>query len=284
MRIFFLTLGVGVLGGTAYLLRKYYLNRSTEKSQQQVEEPTSSTTNKTYNFFSTGGDSFPLKRGSKGARVLLLQQALEKLKPGIMTQYGGIDSAFGKGTADALVSMGYGKTVDEALFNQIVANEPKIIFNPQAVAKEIYQNAEAKNSAGVIYALQKIKDVPSYSAANQVYMKLGWHKKKILTDLMDVSFKEEKYDEAKDRFREEFNRIGLKHNEKSGKWSLSGFRRFKDIITIIDTYILDDQENRISISKNTILGDEQEVANGMTTFRSIDNRYGSVPSEHVKYV
>ncbi|MFN8343188.1 MAG: putative peptidoglycan-binding domain-containing protein [Cyclobacteriaceae bacterium] len=64
---------------------------------------------------SSGSDSFPLKRGSKGfAGFPLLQQALAKTSPGIS-----VDGQFGPQTASALKSAGYPETVNEATFNKI---------------------------------------------------------------------------------------------------------------------------------------------------------------------
>jgi hypothetical protein len=78
--------------------------------------------------------------------------------------------------------------------------------------------------------------------------------------------------------------MGLKLDASSGRWSLSGFAGFRDIITITDTYVIDRNKNRIPVRRNTILGDEQQVSNGMTMFKAIDNSMALVPSGHVKYV
>ena len=279
-RVFILTLSLGALGGAIYLLREYYLKHKADQSSDQT--PTPSASQRSSNSSSTG-DGFPLKKGSTGTRVTQLQEALSSLLgQNTMVQNGGIDGSFGKGTENALKLAGYGKTVSQALFNQIVKNEPTIIFNPQDLAEKLYHSAQAQSSTGVLEVLRQIKDVSQYSALNQAYKKMGFISKTIVTHLLDQSFA---YDSGtKEKIKSEFLRMGLKLDQESEQWSLSGFTAFRDIITIVDTYVVDEKQNHIRVSKNTILGDEQEVENGMTLFKSIDNSYGRVPTEHVKYV
>ncbi|MDB5274475.1 MAG: hypothetical protein JWO58_2842, partial [Chitinophagaceae bacterium] len=185
-RVFIFTLGLGAIGGAVYLAREYYLNHKTETSEDSPKQTSTSSTNKTYNFFSSGGDSFPLKKGSKGQRILQLQQALAStLGQDVMAKNGGIDGSFGAGTENALKLAGYGKTVSESLFNQIVKNEPTIIFNPQDLAEKLYHNAEAKNSSAVLDTLKQIKDVSQYTSVNDAYKKIGFVRKTIVTNLLD---------------------------------------------------------------------------------------------------
>ncbi|HSZ72477.1 MAG TPA: hypothetical protein VK750_07350 [Cytophagaceae bacterium] len=283
-RVFIVTLSFGALGGAIYLARKYYLShKASNTDQDTTQQKTSTSSSKTYNFFSSGGDSFPLKRGSKGQRVMQLQQALsDVLGQAVIAQNGGVDGSFGKGTEDALKLAGYGKTVSESLFNQIVKNEPTIVFNPQDLASKLYNGARSENINAVLELLKQIKDVPSYTAVNNEYQKIGLVKKRIVTDLLVKAFSSDSI--AKDNIKAEFTRMGLKLDPYTERWSLSGMNGLKDIITIRDTYVVDKNQNRIRVSKNTILGNEQKVSNGMTMFKAIDNSYGTVPTDHVKYV
>ncbi len=275
-KVFLCALGVGIAGGVAYYL---YEKR---KKRQETENDAGTVNNNSqniYNIFSngSGNDSFPLKRGSKGARVRQLQQALKQNDPSIK-----VDSIFGKGTESALLAAGYGKKVDEALFNQIVSNEPAILFNPQELAEKLYGSAQSRNIESVLSVLKQIKDVSQYTAVNNYYKKQGFISTTIVTNLLDKAFAADSL--AKQRIQSEFLRMGLKHHEDSGKWSLQGFSAYRDIITVTDTYIIDQQQNKIKVARNTILGDEQEVANGLTLFRAIDNTMAMVPTRDVKYV
>lgn len=285
-RVFIYALGVGAVGGAIYFAREYYLSLKAQRDQSgdTSTTSTSSNTKSVFNIFSSSAnDSFPLKKGSRGARVRQLQQALVSiLGASVFQQFSPIDGIFGTGTQNALRQAGYGTTVDEALFNQIVNNQPTIVFNPQDLAQKLYNSANAKDSNGVMSILRQIQDTTQYSAVNQSYKSIGFISKTIVTHLLDQAFVNDSL--TKERIKAEFIRMGLKLDASSGRWSLSGFAGFKDIITITDTYVIDRNKNRIPVRRNTILGDEQQVSNGMTMFKAIDNSMALVPSDHVKYV
>ncbi|QLH33378.1 MAG: hypothetical protein HWD62_14050 [Cyclobacteriaceae bacterium] len=76
--------------------------------------------------------------------------------------------------------------------------------------------------------------------------------------------------------------MGLKVSS-TGTWSLQGIRLYRDLITIRESVVMDNKGNRIPVRRNTILGDEVEVANGMTWFKSIDNSILKVPTQDVTY-
>jgi hypothetical protein len=225
----------------------------------------------------SGGDNFPLKRGSKGPRVTMLQQALLKSSPSIA-----IDGQFGPQTAGALKSAGYSEIVDEQLFNKITGgnSEMVLVFNPSGISNALYRSSQAKDLAGVLSALKQIKSVSDYASVNDYYKKQTFISRTIVTDLLEYAFK---YDEsAKAQIKNEFLRMGLKVSA-SGTWSLQGIRLYKDLITIRETVVTDSQNNKIPVRRNTILGDEMEVANGMTWFKSIDNSILKVPTQDIKY-
>jgi hypothetical protein len=285
-RVFIYALGVGAVGGAIYFAREYYLSLKAQRDQSgdMSTANASNNTKSVFNFFtSSANDSFPLKKGSRGARVRQLQEALSSIIGAeVFRKFTPIDGIFGTGTQNALRQAGYGLTVDEALFNQIVNNQPTIVFNPQDLAQKLYTFANAKDSNGVMTILRQIKDTTQYSAVNQSYKSIGFVSKTIVTHLLDQAFVSDSL--TKERIKAEFIRMGLKLDASSGRWSLSGLAGFRDIITITDTYVIDKNKNRIPVRKNTILGDEQQVSNGMTMFKAIDNSMAVVPSDHVKYV
>lgn len=282
-RILIFALGVGALGGAIYYTIQDLRNRRKAEGGHVPEASKSSST--VYNVFNSGsqGDSFPLKRGSRGARVRQLQQALANiLGLDVMNQNGGIDGIFGKGTENALRLANYPKSISEDLFKQIVDNIPTIVFNPQDLAQRLYSNASLQNLSGVLEVLKQIKNVSEYSSVNEAYKKQSLVSRTIVTHLLDTAFANDFT--AKEKIKGEFFRMGLKYSTATGKWSLAGLGELRDIITIVDTYVLDRNQNRIKVKKNTILGDEQKIENGMTLFRAIDNSLAMVPSAHVKYV
>jgi stress response protein YsnF len=287
-KVFIYALALAALGGGGYLVYDR-IKRKKLAEQNQLPSDNNDTiiinntlpasfSTITSRVLSSASDSFPLKRGSRGTRVTMLQQALAKTTPSIM-----IDGQFGPQTAGALKTAGYPEIVDETLFNKITGSTKgsvQIVFNPSALAESLYKGAQAKNLAQVMDILKQLKSVTEYSAVNEYYKKQSFISKTIVTDLLEYAFKSN--EAAKVQIRNEFLRIGLKVSS-TGTWSLQGIRLYKDIVTIRETVVTDARNNRIPVRRNTILGDELEVANGMTWFKSIDNSILKVPTQDVKY-
>jgi hypothetical protein len=288
-KVFIYALAVAALGGGGYLVydrirKKKFAeqdlfpadsNSDTIIVNNTLPVAYSSTTSK---LSASGGDSFPLKRGSKGTRVLMLQQSLSKTSPSIL-----IDGIFGPQTAGALKGAGYPEIVDEALFARITGSgngNIQVIFNPASLATGLYKAAQTRNLSEVLKSLRQVKTVSDYASVNEYYKRQTFISKTIVTDLLEYAFKGN--EAAKDQIRNEFLRMGLKMNS-SGTWSLQGFRLYKDLVTIRETVVTDSLNNKIPVHRNTILGDELEVANGMTWFRSVDNSILKVPTQDVKY-
>ena len=167
-----------------------------------------------------------------------------------------------------------------AVNRQTSSTSLQVVFNPADIAARLYRAAQQKSINEVLTILKEIKSVQDYSSVNDYYKKQSFISRTIVTDLLDYAFKSS---EANKRLiRDEFLRIGLKVNS-SGIWSLQGLRLYKDLITLRDSVVIDSKNNRIPVKKNTILGDEMEIANGMTWFRSIDNTILKVPTRDVKY-
>lgn len=292
-KVFIYALALAALGGGGFLVYDR-LKRKKQTDPNQIPSGSSAetiiinnslpvsyspaSTTRLLSSTTTRNDNFPLKRGSRGNRVTVLQQALAKTNPSIA-----IDGQFGPQTAGALKAAGYPEVVDQLLFNKItLASETAmtVIFNPGTLASTLYKAAQAKDLTGVISALKQIKSVSEYSSVNEYYKRQSFISKTIVTDLLEYAFK---YDEsAKAQIKNEFLRMGLKV-DTSGTWSLQGIRLYKDLITIRETVVTDSQNNKIPVRRNTILGDEIEVSNGMTWFKSIDNSILKVPTQDVKY-
>jgi hypothetical protein len=299
-KIFIYSLALGITGGAAYLAHGYLKRRKNNESlpgsnendsivinnnlpDRQAGLPASFVSSGSTQRRSGGSDGFPLKRGSSGPRVAQLQQALAILiGKDAMNANGGVDGKLGSGTANALKMAGYSEVVDAALFDKITGSNTKlqVVFNPSELASTLYRNAQSKNLPGVFSILNQFKSVADYSSVNDYYKKIGFVSKTIVTDLLDYAFKAS--ESSKQQIRNEFLRIGLKMND-TGRWSLQGIKSYKDIITLRETIVVDPWNNRIPVRRNTILGDEVKVGNGMTWFRSIDNNILKVPTQDVKY-
>jgi hypothetical protein len=287
-KVFVYALALAALGGGGYLVydklkRKKLAGEAIPSSGNSDtiiinNSLPASTNTTTARLISSASDSFPLKRGSRGTRVTQLQQALARTTPGLA-----IDGQFGTQTASALKAAGFSEMVDETLFNKITGSAKAsltVVFNPAALALSLYTGAQAKNIVQVLSVLKQMKTVSEYSAVNEYYKKQSFISKTIVTDLLEYAFKGN--ETAKAQLKNEFLRMGLKVSS-TGAWSLQGIRLYDDLITIRDTVVMDDKGNRIPVRRNTILGEEVEVANGMTWFKSIDNSMLKVPTQDVKY-
>lgn len=97
---------IAVVG--VYLIYKYYSKKSPKKVVQPVVPssdifPPTPTINKT--------DSFPLKKGSRGANVTSLQKLILKIDSNLLPKFGA-DGSFGAETESAVVKLLGKKTVD----------------------------------------------------------------------------------------------------------------------------------------------------------------------------
>ena len=288
-KVFIYAIALAALGGGGYLVYDRVKRKKTVEQNQSPSDNNSdniiinnslptSISSFTSKMLSSASDSFPLKRGSKGTRVTALQQALSKTTPSIL-----IDGQFGPQTAAALKNAGFPEIIDEALFNKITGaskNTVQVVFNPSSLALSLYSATQSKNLSQTLSVLKQLKSVSEYSAVNEYYKKQGFISKTIVNDLLEYAFKSN--EAAKVQIRNEFLRIGLKVSS-TGTWSLQGLRLYKDLITIRETVVTDSRNNRIPVRRNTILGDELEVANGMTWFKSIDDSILNVATQDVKY-
>ncbi|SKC47209.1 peptidoglycan-binding domain-containing protein [Ohtaekwangia koreensis] len=291
-KIFIYALALAALGGGGYLLysrarkKKSISNFSSDATdlisyETPVTDTTTSAASSTKAKASTrskSNDDFPLKKGSRGTRVTVLQQALIKNGAAIKA-----DGKFGPATLAALKAAGYSDSIDESSFANITGQAPSsllIVFNPGELARKLFNAANLGKDQEVVSMLQQIKTVSEYSTVNEYYKKLSIVSKTIVTHLLDYAFKLDAA--AQMLIKKEFTRIGLKVND-SGVWSLQGIQLYKDLMTIRQTIVIDAMNNRIPVSRNTILGDEVKIENGMTWFRSVDRSILRVPTQDVKY-
>jgi hypothetical protein len=143
-KVFIYALALAALGGGGYLVYDK-IRRRKFADQNQIPSNTNSDAfiinnilPSSYNSVASKtiksvSDNFPLKRGSRGVRVKMLQQALSNATPSIL-----IDGIFGSQTAGALKTAGYPEGVDETLFNKITGamnnGGIEVIFNPASLA------------------------------------------------------------------------------------------------------------------------------------------------------
>jgi hypothetical protein len=233
-------------------------------------------------------DHFPLRRGSLGNRVKILQSAIQRIIGKDAYPDSEIDGDFGPRTEAAVAKAGFPVIVTQEIFNQILSAPAKTaiqtVFNPRVISAALHTAAAAKNLAGVLAALKGIKNTQDYSQVNEFFKNAQVFSvaRSIVTYMLDVAFAGDSY--AKEQIKNEFRRIGLKQDAESGKWSLSGIKIAEDIITLTDTYVLDKENRKIPVKEKTILGEKINISNGMTYFKSIDGKVYAVPTARVKNV
>ena len=292
-KVFIYGLALAALGGGGYLLyTRVRKGKNVTGETRSVTDPdiaasdnasgdataTSAMTSTRTSVRSKSNDDFPLTKGSKGARVVQLQQALIKKGASIKA-----DGKFGAATLSALKAAGYSQSIDATSFSQITgqsASAVLVVFNPSELARKLFNAANLKKDQDVLSMLKQINTVNEYSAVNEYYKKLSIVSKTIVNHLLNYTFKDDTA--AQTLIKKEFTRIGLKVND-AGVWSLQGIELYKDLITIRPTIVIDAWNNRIPVKGNTILGDEVRIVNGMTWFRSVDRSILRVPTQDVKY-
>ena len=230
-------LGTGILLGGGYLV--YNLLQDISASKRSVVQPV--VNQEVKQIIQVNKERFPLKNGSKGSLVAMLQKALialggqasSHIKSTSMKPNGEVDGVFGRGTENALAAAGYAKIVFENDFSKIVGKnaastaQGDAVFTSsadhKAIADEIISAANRKNLFAVLAGLQKIQTVSQYSSVSAYFKNQrisGTRVTSLVNALLSVAFATN--EPAKVKIRAEFSRMGLKQNA-GGIWSLSGF-------------------------------------------------------------
>lgn len=247
-KIIIATIAVGATGVLGYFAWKYYVKKKEGKDDAPLKKndpvniptipvappktkivyvpapaPKKTTTKKkaaTNNMENyeaeTPKSEFPLKKGSKGENVRLLQEALiAKHGKSIFPKYGA-DGQFGSEMAKGLAKLKLPATISESVFNVLVQGTKA---DPSSLAKDLKTAAEKKDFNKIIELLKKIKNTDGYTEANNDFksMRINGGVRQTIVNAMLNTFKKE---DEKEAIRLQFLRMGLQYDGK--KWSLSG--------------------------------------------------------------
>lgn len=233
-----ISLGTLALGTLAFFGIKQFKKHKNE-SNDDIDQTTSdldtkipvqtNSNSKPRTGVSTGNanSSFPLKLGSKGAKVVELQQSLMRtFGSGIFPKYGA-DGQFGSELSTFLRAKGYGIPLQEADFKKITQiQKPQapalLIFDPAAIAKGVYNSILAKDYNAAVTLLKAITTPTNYSLVSdkfKMYRLNGGVRQTLVTAMLN-SFAEKS---QKENTKKVFQKMGLKYNAASDKWTLSGF-------------------------------------------------------------
>jgi hypothetical protein len=224
---------------------------------------------------SSSSDDFPLKKGSKGNSVKLLQQALlAKYGKSILPKYGA-DGDFGSETESALKKVGYPTTIDQSMFN-VITQVVKVDFS--SLGKQLYNATVSKNYATTLSLLKKMQSTTDYSTANTTYKEgtINGVRKTIVNGLLDTF----STDSQKQAVKFEFLRMGLQFD--GNKWSLSGFDG-RSIVTVEPTSVWVSASEGVKVPAKMVLGNEVSRRLDYTLFEN-NGKYFLVNTKSVQYL
>jgi peptidoglycan hydrolase-like protein with peptidoglycan-binding domain len=229
----------------------------------------------TYSTASSSGDSFPLKKGSKGPNVKSLQEALiAKYGKSILPKYGA-DGDFGSETVSALTKVGYPITIDQSTFN-VIAQVVKVDFS--SLGKQLYNATVSRNYSTALSLLKKMQSTTDYSTANATYKEgtINGVRKTIVNGLLDTFSS----DAQKQAIKFEFLRMGLQFD--GSKWSLSGFDG-RSIVTMEATTVWVNATDGVKVPPKMVLGNEVTKRLDYTLFEN-NGKYFLVNTKSVQYL
>jgi hypothetical protein len=224
---------------------------------------------------SSEGSGFPLKRGSKGEKVQMLQEALiAKYGNNALPKYGA-DGDFGSETINALKKAGLPTTITESTFNVLTQGLRGDISN---LGKDLYTAASARNFSKVLSLLKTMSNTDDYAVANEVFKtyRLNGTRQTIVNGLLSAFTKTDQ----KEKIKFEFLRIGLQFD--GNKWSLSGLDG-KPIVTTEAATIWVTATQNVQVPARMVLGNEVSRRLDYTLFEN-KGKYFLVPTKSVQYL
>ena len=237
---------------------------------------------------STASGGFPLRKGSRGALVKNLQNALiKKFGAGILPRYGA-DGGFGTETLNALISKGLPAVVTSEVFSKLITSSGgnSIPYSSQSSPEENLSNRlrEAIISGSfsrAIDSLKQIKNVPHYQHVGDIFKKerIGATRKTIVTALLY------RFPSAAQKkvINNELYRMGLKYD--GSKWALKGMHGISidQLVTIESTKVWDETGQSMNVPKSTVLGEYLDANNGVTEFETLDRKRLFVKTTSISY-
>jgi hypothetical protein len=258
------------------LLKTTNISNSTYKPESVTTQPKTIYKPKTISTVApVSTDAFPLKKGSKGNNVRLLQEALiAKYGKSILPKYGA-DGDFGTETTNALKKAGLPATINESTFN-VLTQATKV--DGASLGKDLYNATVAKNYTKALSLLKKMQTSEDYSSANETFKqdRINGVRQTIVNGLLSTFTT----DTQKQQIKFEFLRIGLQFD--GNKWSLSGFDG-KSIVTVEDTTVWVNATEGVKVPARMVLGSEVTKRLDYTLFEN-NGKYFLVNSKSVQYL
>lgn len=280
-KIMYITLGLAVTGLLGYFGWNYYEkkknsnnaeadfttdNKDTTTANDNIPAQASASTNVHNNF--------PIRKGSRGEYVRILQQALiNRYGAGILSKYGA-DGDFGDEMETALQKVHLPTSIDESTYNLLVKGTSP---DSDALAKSLVSAAITRNFNKVIEALKQLRSTDDYAKVSgqfKLYRVNGVHQ--TLVNGLLRSFVPE---EQKQQIRMEFLRMGLQYD--GNKWALSGIEK-KLIITTMPTWVFANRHEKIKVPAEVVLGTALQHKNGFILFEN-NQQHFAVDASQVRF-
>lgn len=250
-KVLLIGLSLATTGIVGYFGYQWWKNRkaTTDQELPELDLTPPDSTSFTLPTASMRNDDFPLKKGSKGARVKQLQQALiDKHGKLVLPKYGA-DGDFGSEMVAALSKQNYPASIDASTFNVIVQATG---INANATAAELYTAAAKKDFPTAIKSLQKLKSKEDYTSVSEIF-KNNYRISGVRQTLVNGILGSFQNEQQKQAIRLQFTRMGL--NYDGSKWSLSGLDT-SGIITTQATIVWEHSRKAIKVPANMVLGKE----------------------------
>lgn len=266
-----LGLGIAAAGAISYFGWQYWKKRKASSQDVVMDDnipdvpATPNPRKKTVSPTTTRNDNFPLKKGSKGANVKTLQEALiAKYGKSILPRYGA-DGDFGSELVAALKKVGLPEQVNQSTLNVLnPGSGGGSSFDPKKAAMDIYQAASRKDFKKTIDLLKTLKNTDDYKQVGETFKnyRIGGGVRQTLVSGLLNTFTQVA---QKDQLRMEFLRMGL--NYDGNQWSLSGIDS-PALITTKPTVVWKDKKTPINVPVNMVLGREVSRKIGYILFEN----------------
>jgi predicted CopG family antitoxin len=226
--------------------------------KQKKESPWKRTENKTGNYQPEASE-FPLKPGSRGEKVRMLQDTLiAKHGRQYFPKYGA-DGQFGIEMARGLAKLKLPATISESVYHVLVEGAEQV-----SLADLLKQAAEKKDFAKAIALLKRIKNTDGYTEVNKEFSTLrinGGVRQTVVNGLLNSFTKPIE----KEAIRLQFLRMGLQYDGK--KWSLSGLDGLP-LVTIRQSRVWVSKTESFEVPARMVLGNEITRKSGYILFEN----------------
>lgn len=292
-KLILLGLGVVAVGTGGYFIFKHLeakKNRIKSTNFEQINFLPESVTTNLPNTSTVSPSGFPLKRGSRGALVKQIQQALiNKYGSNILPRFGA-DGDFGSETEKALRLKNLPINISPEAYSSILRNGgnqsnkggvQNSLNNKKLIAKGLHVGITRDNFQLALTELKKIKSVPAYLSVSNIFklVRINGVRKTIVNALLTrfSSSHEKKLLNA------QFSKIGLKFN--GSRWSLNGLNSISSqVISTKPCEVWNVYGESMKVASDTILGEFLSTGNGITEFSTIDDQILFTKTNCIKFI